>query len=278
MDPTLVFGYPEEWRAFQDRNRRFLEKFPTLKEALDTAYVRQTTVSTSADKAILFLGRLCIEDFMELLCLAANGYGIGAMKLLRGLYERAVTASYLALHPEDAQAFLEFRFISRHKALQAYLGGGTTDVRWKKRALEVAEDYEKVRERFRVTDCKKCATTKVNHTWSALDFASMAKSTALGILLAQAYYEPLNHAHSTAEAIMTRLERQADGEIGFKPGPQRNDADRAVQVAHSVLVALLEVQAKHFAMPALAEKAATCAEDYVEVWARRKIAVDPEAR
>jgi len=113
----ILFGYSDEWREFKQRNPLFFEKFELLKAALDAASVRDATVITSADRAILFSGRLCIEDFMELLCLAANGYGIGAMKLLRGLYERAVTTSYLAEHPEEAQAFLDFRFVSRHKAL-----------------------------------------------------------------------------------------------------------------------------------------------------------------
>jgi hypothetical protein len=33
---------------------------------------------------------------VEILLLSANGYGIGAQKLVRGMYERAVTARYLS--------------------------------------------------------------------------------------------------------------------------------------------------------------------------------------
>src|ERR1700683_336136 len=104
-----TFGYPDQWEAFEKRNAKFIEHFPTLKRALDTAFIREFTTRTPADRAIHFLGRLCIEDFMELLCLAGNGYGIGAMKLLRGLYERVVTAAYLAKNPDEAELFLDFR-------------------------------------------------------------------------------------------------------------------------------------------------------------------------
>jgi hypothetical protein len=105
----------------------------------------------------------------------------------------------------------------------------------------------------------------------------MAKTTGdLGKLLAQAYYEPLNHAHSTSEALVSRLESQPSGQIGFKHGSQPEFADRAVQIAHAVMVSLLEIQAKHFDIPGLAETVESCARDHVEVWSGRKIAVDPK--
>jgi len=139
-------------------------------------------------------------------------------------------------------------------------------------------DFEKVKENFLVTDCKTCGSKRVNHTWSKLDFASMARGTGdLGKLLAQAYYEPLNHGHSTSEAIVSRLERSPSGEIGFRPGAQRDYADRAVQVAHAVMIEMLEIQAKHFDIPGLREKTERCAEAHVEIWSKREIAVDPEA-
>ncbi len=40
---------------------------------------------------------------MEILLLAGNGYGVGAQKLLRGLYGAAVTARYISQHPEKAE-------------------------------------------------------------------------------------------------------------------------------------------------------------------------------
>jgi hypothetical protein len=165
MTSEQSFGYPSEWDDFARRNQAFLAGFLKLKEALDTAFVRGVSAATLADRAILFLGRLSVEDFMELICLAANGYGVGAMKLLRGLYERAVTAAYLEQHPEEVQHFLDFRFVSRYKALNAYVEGGTRDEKWVKKARDVGlTGY---------------------HTWSKKDFVAMAKSTGeLGNLLA----------------------------------------------------------------------------------------------
>jgi hypothetical protein len=205
MPNKQTFGYPDQLEDFEERNAKFIDRFPKLKIALDMAFVREFTAATPADRTIHMLGRLCIEDFMELLCLAADGYGVGALKLLRGLYERVVTAAYLANNPDETDLFLDFRFVSRHKALQAYIQGGTPGQEWLDKAAKAKTGFEAVKARFEVDDCKKCGTKRTNYTWSKLDFVSMAKTTGIGKLLAHAYYEPLNHAHGTAEAFMLRL-------------------------------------------------------------------------
>jgi hypothetical protein len=277
MPNKHIFGYPDQWEAFEKRNAKFLDRFPAFDHSLKTTFVREFTTITPAERAIYFLGRLCIEDFMELLCLAANGYGFGALKLLRGLYERVVTAAYLANNPEEADAFLDFRFVSRHRALQAYVTAGEPGQGWLDRAEKARQDFEKVKGKFETDDCKKCGTKRTNHTWSKLDFVSMAKKTELGKLIAQAYYEPLNHGHSTSEAMMLRLKLSPSDQILFESGPQPKDADRALMVAHAVMVELIGVQARYFKLSEIESLYEQCALDHVEIWSNRSIAVDPNA-
>jgi len=124
MTRNLVFGDPEQQRDFQDRNSSFFDRFHPLERAFNAAFDRNAEVTTHADKAIYFLGRLCFEDFMEVICLASNGYGVGAMKLVRGLYERAVVASFLSTYPEDAESFWNWRFVSRYKTIHSYVEAG----------------------------------------------------------------------------------------------------------------------------------------------------------
>jgi Family of unknown function (DUF5677) len=273
MPAKRIFGYPEEWKAFECRNAKFLEGFPLLQRALDAAFVREFTTTTPAERTVHFLGRLCIEDFMELLCLAVNGYGIGALKLLRGLYERVVTASYIADHPSEADLFLDFRFISRHRALQSYVDSGTKKQEWVEAARTAKDAYDRIKHRFEIDSCKKCGTKKINHTWSKLDFASMAKLTAVGKLLAQAYYEPLNHSHSTSEAMFLRLKTSPREQIIFDSEPQPNEADRALMVAHALMLELVGVQARYFNLPELEKLYEECANDHVRIWRNRKIAI-----
>lgn len=56
-------------------------------------------------------------DGTSILLLGMNGYGFGAQKILRGMYERAVTAAFLHRHPDQVDAFLDFGHINDWKLL-----------------------------------------------------------------------------------------------------------------------------------------------------------------
>ncbi|MHA1402099.1 MAG: hypothetical protein ACTSQE_17265 [Candidatus Heimdallarchaeaceae archaeon] len=84
----IVFGFPHEWEAFLKRHSTLTDKLKLLFETLDKVFIREVKTDKEADRVVFFMGRLCVEDFMEILLLCGNGYGIGGMKLLRGLYER----------------------------------------------------------------------------------------------------------------------------------------------------------------------------------------------
>ena len=92
MSLVTQFGFPDEWQAFGRRHPVFFKTFANLKHGIDKGLNRTIPKTDLADKMILFLGNHCFEDFMEILLLAGNGYGIGAQKMIRGMYERAVIA------------------------------------------------------------------------------------------------------------------------------------------------------------------------------------------
>jgi hypothetical protein len=71
-----------------------------------------------ADRAMFGLGRIIADDFGELLTLCGNGYGIGAYKILRGMYEQLVTAAYIAKYPSEARPFVEDDPIKKWKLWQ----------------------------------------------------------------------------------------------------------------------------------------------------------------
>ena len=69
------FGLPQEWDHFAESHKLFLERYPNLRLALETAFIRRGITSEPVDRAVFFTGRLCVEDFMETLLLCGNGYG-----------------------------------------------------------------------------------------------------------------------------------------------------------------------------------------------------------
>src|SRR5580700_2459416 len=91
----IKVGLPDAWERFENQHLRFLERFHNLQTAMNVPMLLNIPLPTPNDRVVLFLALACMEDFNEILLLCGNGYGLGALKLLRGMYERAVTAHYL---------------------------------------------------------------------------------------------------------------------------------------------------------------------------------------
>ncbi len=236
-------GGLEEQTQFIKRHQTFLNKFPNLQKALDAVFVRQFSGSDLSDRIIFSLGRLCVEDFMEILVLAGNGYGIGALKILRGMYEKAVTAWYLHANPEETEKFMDFYWVSQQKLARAVVDTFGERVLPKDKLEETEKMYRSVRDKFMVTDCERCGTKKLNYAWSKLDFVSMARRVgSIGQFIVPAYYVPTQQAHTTMRAILSRLEEGEDNGIVFGGHAQRKDADDALRLGHLFILSVLDLQ------------------------------------
>jgi hypothetical protein len=269
---SFIAGIPTEWKDFEERHRTLLERYSRLQEALNIAFLRTLARSEPIEKFVFGYGRLCCEDFYEVFLLCANGYGVGALKLLRTLYEHAVTLRYLHEHPEELDDFWDFAYIAEHKVLKPILetfverAFENTSIR----DAEIEERFQSVKDRFMVTDCRKCGTKRLNHTWNKLDFVTMAKRTGrLGTLIVPAYYVPLAHAHSTVASLASRLALLDGGGFTFVPTAQRKEVDTVLITAHNVILQVLEVQDERFSVPGLKEKLQTCSQDFLDIWKNR---------
>jgi hypothetical protein len=106
--PVKVYGFPDAWADFDRRHPEWSVVFSRLGEVINMAFSRRQIMDTKIEKFVYFYGNLVAEDFMELFLMAANGYGYGAMKLLRSMYEHTVTLKYLHDHPDEFEAFFDF--------------------------------------------------------------------------------------------------------------------------------------------------------------------------
>ena len=270
MSEDFQIGFTEEQEHFCERNRLFVERFPRLEVAMKTAF-RESRSADPLDRIVFFSGRLCVEDFNEIFLLAANGYGVGAQKILRGMYERAVIARYLHLHPEEADAFEDFYWVSQHRLIEAIRRTFGDRALRRKQIEETQRNYRRVRDQFLVTDCGTCNTKRLNYTWSKLDFVTMAgRVGTLGQLIVPAYYFPTREAHGTAAALISRVKKSEAGGMEFDAGPQREWADLALSTAHSVLLDVLDLQKEHFKFEPLQEPLQVCVEDFKEICQQAK--------
>jgi hypothetical protein len=265
----LIFGFQEEWQDFEKRNPLFLERFPRLKKAIETAFNRDAQLSEPIDKFVLMYGRVCVEDFYEISLCCGNGYGHAGQKLLRGLYERAVTLRYLHDHPEEIENFLDYYHVNQRKLKIACENTMGADTFPPEQAAEIEREFEAVKDKFMITDCEKCGTKRLNHNWSKLDFVAMAKRTSLGKLHAVGYIIPLRQAHATVAAMVSRMTTSESADLMFLDVAQRKEADNALRVSHNIFLDVLRVQDEHFAVPGLKEQNEVCLQDFIDIWQKK---------
>lgn len=262
------FGDEQEWRAFVEGHPLFLSKLENLLALLDRTLIRASQTDSPADRVVFFLGRLALEDFMEVLLLCGNGYGIAGLKLLRGLYERAVTARYLSRNPNEAETFFAYHAIQEWKTYQrAKEVYGYRHPVSAQRAAEMEAAYQATKEKFEEPLCRKCDTKRLQFSWSKLDTASMALKAGGGLqrLYLSCYLLPTLNAHATVTSLMLRLAESPEGGLSFKEGAQRDWADAALSGAHAVIIQVIDTQNQHFHLGLEAELSQCCS-DYNEIW------------
>jgi hypothetical protein len=273
QEMQVVFGYSEEWKMFMERHPKFLDVFRRFNCTMRKVLIRTFEVDSGAKEIIHFLGRLTIEDFMEVLMLSANGYGVGALKILRGQYERTVTAGYLSKHPEEADKFAEFGNVQYHKMLnQARQIYSVADLRAQMspgKTEEIEEAYRDVKDKFVEPLCRKCGTTRPSFSWSSLDTASMALKSGYGLekLYLHAYMIPTQQAHATVVSLLSRVRRRPDGEKYFDESAQHEEADAALSTSHTCMLVMLGIQDDFHQLGLKEEINQRCA-DYGELWKR----------
>jgi hypothetical protein len=253
MDDAFIFGYPDECAAFGARNIPFMQCRENLWAAVRAADDAKFAVDGKAERNVVLLCRLAREDFMEILLLAAHGYGIGATKLLRGLYENVVTAYYLLDHPEKAQDFEDYGLILVHKLTLACEEIG----------FAAPECFGDLARRARdMWDARK----DLHRHWSEGGFRGVVRSVAqVKSMLPVAYTEPSSHVHPSIEAIRQRVTIADDGTV-FDGSCQPREADNAMMWAHALLLHSLGIYATVGKLPELEELLTVCKSDWVDAW------------
>jgi hypothetical protein len=264
---SAQYGFPDEWAAFSQTHQEFLKRFKNIEHGIAVAFQRIHQTKTPLEKVIYFQGRLTVEDFSEILLLCGNGYGIGAHKLVRGMYERAVTARYLMDHSDEVDNFLDFHRVSDYKFLMAAEQSTGRSLFSPEQVKKIKEDYKSVKAQFVIPDCKVCGTTRPNHTWSKVDIVSMARTTKnLWPFVLPGYYMPMREGHSTVGAIFSRLDPVTEDGLVFGGDAQRDRANTALFTAHMILIETFQLQREFFNIGELDPIIQTCISDYSEIW------------
>ncbi|MBW3565471.1 MAG: hypothetical protein KY459_12160 [Acidobacteria bacterium] len=266
MFDYLLSGNHSEIAKFEERNRKLIRVLPDLQNAVERAYRDLPSGENPSDLVIFALGRRCAIDFDDILLLCTAGRRFNARGVIRGMFERIVTAWHLHLHPEQTMDFVDYDFIQRRKVARKIEDVWGVKAENEKAYGALLQSAAEVESRFRKTKCKKCETTELNHSWSKMDMVSMAASVGerLEQLTIMAYYETLGHSHATFRS-MSEQYHEVDGAI--HPAPVDYGAvDKIMELAHLMLLESLLLQHEHFENEELLHLWRGCMADFREIW------------
>lgn len=266
---NFEFGETAASNAFWERNPKAFPAFVRLLELTNKTFGREYKLRNRVDDICFNLGETCRTDFLEVLFLAVNGYGIGAQKLLRGLFERALALEYIRTRPDKAERFVRYAAIQEYKASRAaaeVVGEEQFDAAMppENSLAEQKKRYDRFKSDFEQTDCKTCNTKRIAISWD-IDVKSMVNKVGPPFdMLYFACYAMANlHVHATLASAFQ------DEAVGETP-EQRSirDAEFAVMNAILAFLAVLQSQNNLFQL-GLQQDIQACYDDLEDVWKDR---------
>jgi hypothetical protein len=187
-EPSAIFGVPGIWDSvFKQHERAFrsIEKLRAVARDLTSATKDSTQELVQVLNA---LAQICSETMFDVLLLAGNNRGPGAMKIARGMFEISVNSAYLEKNPNEVEAYLSFSIVEGWRHLQAvekYNRGSVSSELMKQAETE----YNRVKSRF------SNAAGRVQFRWTNKSLRQMAEEVGM-LNIYEIAYSPaseLNH-------------------------------------------------------------------------------------
>jgi heme-degrading monooxygenase HmoA len=252
-------------KRFIESHKAFLEEFPALealvyessKLADEKCYPESQSTLTGAEpadeevaqKVVLSLETAIFDDFGELLILAGNGMGMGAKKILSSMYERLVTAMFIAKFPSEARIFLEHSDIEKGKVLNRAIATVPELVQrdFTPEEIERIQSAKKTAEaKKNIEYCKKCNQPKTDEAWTRVDLDAMARKVGDDLLkMYSSYYlVPTLLTHATPFGLDIRF-RKTDATPDYR-ALNEEYARSSVWRGHYLMLWLLRHQDSYF--------------------------------
>lgn len=244
-----MLSFPEAQARFEQTYQPFIDEIATLEPLIQRLFRRtETTRTTNADLLVFVLTRAAVDDFHEAYILAANGLSIGALKIVRSLYERVVTAAYMADFPDSAQDFIDYDAVHKYKLLNRLPPELRDQQLGAQRAFEIEAEYRRVKPKFEKEFCD-CGAKRVLPSWTSLDTYSLALKAKRGLaeLYGTAFLWPTYYLHTSLIDAAGRIEARG-GETALIGGAQSRYVGEALIAAHRLLLAAIELNISHFSL------------------------------
>jgi len=231
----VQFGFPEIWDQVYGQCSVFFEGAKELEQLMDEILqTGQTKAVAPADKAVFGLSRLTAIGLVELLVLAANGCGQGAMKIARGMFESALYAEYLRRHPEEAGDYIDFGQVvlwKRHQWIKENSPEGTTG-QSSEAVRHLEENFNRVKDRF-------TRKGKIRGQWCRKQISQIAEEMGRKNQYEGPYSFACSIHHGSFEGLLSYFERR-DSNTKFGAPPSLEGVPLALIFGHTSLFQALD--------------------------------------
>lgn len=255
------FGHTTQSDQFFRDHARYLPVFEHLPNISNTVFGRSYAPKSRVEDIGFNLGHTCREDYLEIVFLSVHGHLNAATKLLRTLYERALSLAYMISEPPKAERFVRYAAIQEHRMMEAALRLVPEDtfnqaMAPKTSAAKIRELYQSIKPEFETTLCKKCGTKRTQASWD-IDVSSMAQKVGepFSRLFLLGYTIPTLSIHATLASTFD----------GTEEGDPSRKNHVTLIVATDIFVQVLRSQNTLFSLGIDAELE-SCMEEFRGVW------------
>ena len=271
VSDVAVIGDSKIHKTFLDSHVPFLREFTEIQKLADKMCdmalekynqppetepdgqeLEKHTALRLAQIIVFYLARTTYDVFDDVFVLAGNCRGFAAKMMLRPMYEHLVTASFIALKPEEAKIFDDHAVIEKWKVWSRTLTviPQVKDAVPAETIAKLDERQKQARAQLKSEICKTCKRPITQEAWTRVNVDTMAEQvdaasgTSLVKLYAPCYLMPTALMHPTPFGLEARLGNTEAGLV-YKDAPEAEAHDSLMR-AHGLVLRLFKLMDGYF--------------------------------
>lgn len=229
--PGVIAGFPEFWQKAHDYNPEFFRAAWDLVPLVNKFL--QPPVRGSLAIVEYFLVAIAANSFGSLITLVLNGYGLDAVRIARGMYEAAVNAGYLKLHPTELDDYIDFHWI-RQKKFYDYLRQKRPSDLARIPAKTISETHA---EFARVAPRFQNRNGRLRDSWCKKNLRTRAEEVGLGELYPTFYTYASGIHHGDISGLVAQSAKNA---LKVEVAPSLDGVKDALMMGHNALLTVLD--------------------------------------
>lgn len=228
----VIAGFPEFWQEAHDVQ-------PDLFQALHDLEPLATKLFAQPEQGLLHrvLRHLAVavsNSFGAVVTLCLNGYGADAVRIVRSMFEGAITATYLKDHPDKADDYIDFHWVQQKRRLDYFkrYDRKSYDSISEDDRREISKHFRRVRTRF------QGRKRKPRQSWHKQPLSQMAEKVGFEHLYKTFY----GWASSLHHLDISALQAQSD-QLTAEPkiAPSKSNIRDALMIGHNSVLHVLRV-------------------------------------